>query len=143
VKAGATGGITPKAGAATSDGVAWSAPRAWPGAASPLVYDGRVYVLDRNGGRVSCFDAATGRAAYAGERVPGAGAFWASPWAAGGQVFCLDATGATHVLKAGDGFEVLRVNRLDRDTYWATPAAAAGSLFVRGVDALYRIDAKE
>ena len=30
-----------------------------------------------------------------------AGAFWASPWAYDGKVFCLDETGTTHVLKAG------------------------------------------
>ncbi|WP_439622797.1 outer membrane protein assembly factor BamB family protein [Gemmata sp.] len=143
VKAGATGDVTPKAGETASDGVAWAAARAWPGAASPLVYDGRVYVLERNGGLVSCFDAKTGKAAYKSERIPGAGAFWASPWGADGQVFCLDATGATHVLKAGDEFEVVRVNRLDPDTYWATPAAADGALFVRSVESLYRIDAKK
>ncbi len=137
VKAGATGDITPKAGEATSAGVLWSAPRAWPAAASPLLYEGYVYVLDRNGGTVTALDAKTGKAAYTKERIPQAGAFWASPWAAAGHIFCLDETGATHVLKAGAEFEVVRVNKLARDMYWSTPAAADGALFVRGLDALY------
>jgi len=137
VKAGATGDITPKAGETTSAGVLWSAPRAWPGAASPLVYEGFVYVLDRNGGTVTAFDAKTGKAAYTKERIPQAAAFWASPWAAAGHIFCLDETGATHVLKAGAEFEVVRVNKLARDMYWSSPAAADGALFVRGLDALY------
>src|SRR5204863_9042299 len=125
---------TPKAGESSSEGVAWTAPRAWPGSASPLVYDGHVYVFEQRGGLVSCFDAKTGKAAYTKERIPGAGAFWASPWAADGKVFCLDETGATHVLKAGSEFEVVRTNKLARDLYWSTPAAANGSLFIRSVD---------
>jgi hypothetical protein len=142
VKAGCKGDITPKDGAGASDGVAWAAPRAWPTAASPLAYAGYVYVIDRNGGTISCFDAKTGKAAYAKERIPNAGAFWASPWAADGKVFCLDDTGATFVLKAGDEFDLIRVNKLARDMYWSTPAAANGALFIRSVDSLYCIAAK-
>ena len=143
VKAGAKGDITPKGGESSSDGVAWTAPRAWPAASSPLLYDGFVYLIDRNGGTISCFDAKTGKAAYSKERIPSAGAFWASPWAADGKIFCLDESGATHVLKAGAEFEVVRMNKLGRDTYWATPAAAGGSLFIRSVDSLYCIAAKK
>ncbi|HEY1186009.1 MAG TPA: hypothetical protein VGE74_00070 [Gemmata sp.] len=102
-----------------------------------------MYVIDRNGGTISCFDAGTGKAAYAKERIPSAGAFWASPWAAGGNIFCLDESGQTHVLKAGSEFEVVRVNKLARDMFWATPAAADGALFIRGVDALYCVGAKK
>ena len=136
VKAGATGDVSPADGATASQGVAWAVRGAAPGAATPLVADGRVYVLDRQGGLVSCYDAATGKAVYAKERVPNARAFWASPWLAGGHVFCLDEGGTTHVLKAGDGFEVVRANPLGKDVYWATPAAAGGALLVRGVDTL-------
>ena len=142
VTAGAKGEITLKGGESSGDGIAWTATKAWPGASSPLVYDGFVYVIDRNGGTISCFDAKTGKAAYTKERIPGAGAFWASPWAADGKIFCLDETGAAHVLKAGAEFEVVRVNKLGRDTYWATPAAAGGSLFIRSVDSLYCIAAR-
>ncbi|AWM36442.1 outer membrane biogenesis protein BamB [Gemmata obscuriglobus] len=143
VKAGAQGDITPQAGATSSAGVAWSAPRAWPAASSPLAYDGFVYVIDRNGGTISCFDAKTGKAEYTKERIPNAGAFWASPWAADGKIFCLDESGQTHVLKAGSEFEVVRVNKLGRDMFWATPAAANGALFIRGLDALYCVGAKQ
>jgi outer membrane protein assembly factor BamB len=139
VKAGAKGDISLKGSQTSNDGVAWTATRAWPGASSPLVYEGHVYVIERNGGLISCFDAKTGKAAYTKERIPGAGEFWASPWAADGKIFCLDASGATHVIKAGEDFEVVRVNKLGRDTYWSTPAAANGALFIRSVDSLYCI----
>ena len=36
-------------------------------------------------------------------------------------------------------FEVVRVNKLARDTYWSTPVAAGGALFVCSVGSLYRI----
>jgi hypothetical protein len=137
VKAGAKGDVTPKVGATASEGVAWSVTRVWPAASSPLAYQGYVYLLDRNGGMVSCFDAKTGKAAYARERIPNAKAFWASPWAHDGKVFCLDEDGQTHVLKAGPAFEVLAVNKLDKELFWATPAASDGALFVRGIDNLY------
>jgi len=71
VKAGAEGDITLKSGETSNDGIAWAAQKAWPGSASPLVYDGYVYVLEQRGGLVSCFDAKTGKAAYSKERIAG------------------------------------------------------------------------
>jgi len=111
----------------------------WPAAASPLVYQGRIYLLERQGGSITCIDAKTGKADDTRERIPNAKAFWASPWAADGKVFCLDEDGVTHVLKAGTTFEVLGKNALGKDIYWSTPAAANGALFVRGVESLYCI----
>jgi hypothetical protein len=136
VKPGAKGDITPKMGETTSAGVAWSVPRVWPAASSPLAYRGKVYLLDRNNMIVTCVDTKTGKTDYA-ERIPQARAFWASPWADDGKVFCLDQDGQTHVLKAGATFEVLGVNKLDKELYWSTPAAAGGALFVRGIDSVY------
>ncbi len=137
VKAGATGDITPKAGEMSSTSVAWMVPKVWPAAASPLAYQGNVYLLDRNGGFLSCFDAATGKARYTKERIPNAKAFWASPWGDDGKIYCLDEDGQTHVVKAGTAFEVVRVNTLPKELYWSTPASADGAIFIRGVDHLY------
>ena len=128
-----------KEGQTSNAGVAWMVAKAWPASASPVVYRGHIYLLDRQGGMVTCIDAKTGKAEYTRERIPGAKAFWASPWAADGKVFCLDEDGVTHVVKAGPSFEVLGKNALGKDVYWSTPAAAGGALFVRGVDSLYCI----
>ena len=73
------------------------------------------------------------------ERIPQARSFWASPWAANAKVFCLDEAGVTHVLQAGPDFDVLGKNALPRETYWSTPAASDGALFIRGIDTLYCI----
>jgi outer membrane protein assembly factor BamB len=138
VTAGASGDVTPKKGESTSDGVAWSQSKGGPSAASPLVYDGYLYVLEQNGGMLSCFDAKTGKPAYQRERLPGARAFWASPWAGDGKVFCLDSEGTTHVVQAGKEFSVLGKNTLE-DQFWATPAPAGGTVILRGVDNVYCI----
>jgi outer membrane protein assembly factor BamB len=138
VKAGATGDITPKQGETTSSGVAWSVPKGGPNTASPLVYQGYVYILEQSGGMVSCYDAKTGKAAYSKERIPGAAQFWASPWAYNGKVFCLDDAGTTHILQPGPEFKVIGKNAID-DQFWSTPAIARGTLILRGVEGLYCI----
>lgn len=139
IKAGVTGDISLKAGESANAGVAWSVPRAVPAAASPLIYQGYVYTFERQGGLVSCYDAKTGKATYSKERISNAAAFWSSPWAYDGKIFCMDETGTTHILKAGPTFDVLGTNKLGRDVYWSTPAIAGGSIILRGVDSLYCI----
>src|SRR5581483_6500696 len=95
-----------------------------------------LYVLyDR--GLLSCFDARTGKALYENERLEGQ--FTASPWAYGGKVFCLNEDGVTHVIEAGPKFRQLGKNDLD-EMCMATPAALRGSLLVRTLTRLYRIE---
>jgi outer membrane protein assembly factor BamB len=139
VKAGAKGDITPKSGESTSDGVVWSIPRSVPAAATPLVFDGNIYLFERQGGLASSYDAATGKEHYVKERITGAGAIWASPWAYDGKVFVMDESGTTFVLKAGTSLEVLEQNSLDQDLYWSSPAVANGRVIIRGLDHLYSI----
>lgn len=137
IRAGASGDISPKAGETTSSGVVWSVARGGVEMASPVVYEGNVYVLSRNGGVVSCYDAKTGKEHYK-QRLPNAKAFWASPWASGGKVYCLDDGGTTHVIQAGPEFKVLSKNNLD-EMFWASPAIADGSVILRSVDHVFCI----
>ena len=65
-------------------------------------------------------------------------AFTASPWAYDDQVFCLSEDGDTYVFRAGDQFELLRVNSLG-EMCMASPAMARGSLIIRSDRHLYRI----
>jgi len=137
VKAGATGDITLAAKATSNEGVAWHLPTAGPAAASPVVYEGYLYVPEERGGLISCYDAKTGKQEYK-ERVPGAKGFTASPWAAGGKVYCPDDSGTTFVLKAGPTFEVIGTNKLGEMT-WSSPAVGGGAIFLRTVDHLFCI----
>jgi outer membrane protein assembly factor BamB len=105
--------------------------------ASPLVYQGHLYVLAQRGGFVTCYDAATGKQRYR-ERLPGGQNFWASPWAGDGKVCCLDQYGIAYVLQAGPAFKLLRQNRIE-DQFYASPAVARGSLILRGANHVYCI----
>jgi outer membrane protein assembly factor BamB len=136
IRAGATGDITLKDRQTSNEGVAWSQPRGGPPMASPLLYQGYLYILEQRGGMVSCYKAKTGEPAYNRKRIPEAGGFTSSPWAYDGKVFCLDDGGQTTVIKAGPQFEVLGKNTLE-EMCWSTPAFADGTLLLRSVDHLY------
>ncbi|MFC1762334.1 PQQ-binding-like beta-propeller repeat protein [Planctomycetota bacterium] len=141
VKAGASGDITPQAGASTSSGVLWSQPDAGIAFASPLVYRDHVYILERARGGIKCFHAQTGELKYS-ERLSGVRFFWASPWASHGKIFCLDDRGTTHVVEAGSEFKVLGQNKLNEDNY-ASCAFTSNSIILRGVESLYCIAESE
>ncbi|MCF7957478.1 MAG: PQQ-binding-like beta-propeller repeat protein [Phycisphaerae bacterium] len=138
IRPGATGDITLKKGATSSEYVAWSLEQAGPYNPSPIVYGDYFYVLyDR--GTLSCFDARTGKEIYKGKKLAkGANAFTASPWANNGKIFCLSEDGDTLVVKAGREFELLGTNKLN-EMCMATPAAVDGDLLVRTLGKLYRI----
>ena len=120
VKAGASGDITLKAGAKSNEGVAWQLPQAGPQTASPLLYEGYIYIPEERGGLLGCYDAHTGKQVYK-ERIPGARGFTSSPWAGDGKVFCLDDAGTTHIIQAGPTFNVLGKNAIN-EMCWSSPA---------------------
>jgi outer membrane protein assembly factor BamB len=140
VRAGAAGDITLKPGSTFNQGVVWYQPKAGPLTATPLLYQGQLYVLEQSAGLVSCYDAATGKQVYR-ERLPQARGFLASPWAGADKVFCLDEDGQTFVLQSGPAFKLLGRNDLG-ETCWASPALAHDAMFLRTVDHLYCIRIK-
>jgi outer membrane protein assembly factor BamB len=141
IKAGASGDITPKGDATTSAGVLWATPNSGIEMSSPLIYQGFVYLLSRRNGLVYCYNADTGDVAYYRTPIGGAGEFWASPWGYDGKVFCLDASGTTHVLATGPELKRIQKNTLE-DQFWATPAVTPGMLIMRGTKYVYGIEAK-
>ncbi|HVV72635.1 MAG TPA: PQQ-binding-like beta-propeller repeat protein, partial [Verrucomicrobiae bacterium] len=137
VRAGAKDDISLKPGETNGQFIAWADPVGGPYVPSPLYYQGRLYVLfDR--GLLSCRDAQTGNVLYDRERLPEGFAFTASPWAAGGKIFCLNENGVCYVVRAGDKFELLHTNKLaDDDMCMATPALAGDRLLIRTAARLY------
>jgi len=138
VKAGASGDITPKEGNATSNGVVWSVPEAGISMASPLLFEGSLYLIHRNGGFAYCYNAATGEPYYQKKRISGARSFWATPWAYDGKLFYLDDAGTTFVMQPGGELKVLYENTID-DKFWASPAFAENAIILRGVKSMYCI----
>lgn len=139
VRPGAGGNITLAKGEESSTYVAWFHPRASAYTSSPLVYRGRMYVVNDNG-ILTVFDAKTGREIYKA-RAGGAGnTFSASPWAADGKVYLLSEDGHTFVIAAGDTYVELAKNSIDEMSF-ASPALAPDTLFLRTQTRLYRISA--
>ncbi|MFW6198375.1 MAG: PQQ-binding-like beta-propeller repeat protein [Acidobacteriota bacterium] len=114
--------------------VLWRVPTGAPYVSSILHYRGHVY-LANGGGVLTVVDAATGER-LSQSRV--GGIYSASPAAGDGKVYLFSETGETVVLAAGAEPEVLARNRLP-GRILASPAIAAGSLFIRTDDELIRI----
>ena len=132
VRAGAKGEL-----ADGDPSIAWVARSAAPELASPLLYEGYLYVCHQHGGIVSCFDAQTGKRQYR-KRLQGASGFTSSPLANQGRIFFPDEKGSTHVVAAGPELEVLHTNLLD-EMMWSSPAVIGERLLLRGVDHLFCI----
>ena len=143
VKAGATGDVSLKANETSNSNILWSTKEFAPQRSSPLVIDGQIFLLGGRGGQLICVDAMTGKKLYQ-DRLPDAGAFWASPWSYKGLVYCPDENGNTFVLKPGPKMELMRVNKLpEADArYWATSAASDGTLYIRSTNTVYAVSAK-
>ena len=139
IRPGAVGDISLQPDQTGNAAIAWCQPRAAPYHPTPLLYDGRLYVLyDR--GWLSAFHPQTGAPLFERKRFPGRGQFWASPWAYNGRVFCLNEDGETFVVQAGDRFELLHTNKLaDDDMCFATPAIAGDRLLIRSSARIYSI----
>jgi outer membrane protein assembly factor BamB len=136
IKAGASGDISLKEGESSNNWVVWSIPESGIAMASPLVYEGLLYMVDRNRGQILCIEAATGKVVYPGTKITGAKAFWASPWAFDGKIYCLEEKGTTHVIQAGREFKELGKNKLN-DIFWSSTAIAKGSYIFRGEKGIY------
>jgi outer membrane protein assembly factor BamB len=119
--------------------VAWRSTKLRAGAATPLVYQGRVYQV--NSARVLlCAEADTGKVVWQ-QRLHLEGLIWASPVAADGKVYVVNEGGTTAVVQVGDQSRLVASNALD-ETILATPALANGAIFLRSDEHLYCIGAK-
>ncbi|NLF69009.1 MAG: PQQ-binding-like beta-propeller repeat protein [Candidatus Anammoximicrobium sp.] len=121
-------------GDVTRSHVAWRETRSVAEVPSPLVYRGQVYMV-KDGGIVSCLDAASGRLCYR-VRLGPRGAYFASPVAGDGKIYTASYGGIVTVFAAGPTFQLLAANDL-QEPILATPAITAGKLYVRTQHRLY------
>jgi outer membrane protein assembly factor BamB len=138
IQPGGSGDITPPATSSKSEYVVWYN-RVAGGTylPTPVIYDGGLYVLSVKG-IFSRLDPKTGQETYKSRIHRTARNFTASPWAYNGMIFCLNEEGDTFVIKAGEEFELLRINSLD-EFAMATPAIAGNRLLVRTKSKLYSL----
>jgi outer membrane protein assembly factor BamB len=114
--------------------VAWRDGNSLPEVATPVCYQGRLY-LAKHGGILSCLNAKTGKLLFRG-RLKAPGLYYTSPVAGDGKVYLASSRGVVIVLKASDKLEVLARNDLG-ETIGATPAIVDGVLYVRAGKHLY------
>jgi outer membrane protein assembly factor BamB len=115
--------------------VIWRENTSIPEVPSPLLYQGRLFLV-RNGGVATCLDATTGKVIYRA-RIGAPGAYFASPIAADGRVYFASSEGIVTVIDAAsDQLKVVSRNELGEEMV-ATPAIAGHSIYIRTSRNLY------
>jgi outer membrane protein assembly factor BamB len=113
----------------TASHVMWKEKKGVADVSSPLLYRDRIYVV-QSGGRVSCYEANSGKVLFEQERLGADAGYYASPVAAAGRIYAASTSGAVVVFEPGDSLKVLATNELG-DAIMATPAIAGDRLYVR------------
>ncbi|MEM9658334.1 MAG: PQQ-binding-like beta-propeller repeat protein, partial [Planctomycetota bacterium] len=107
---------------------AWSESRLQPSNASPIVHDGRAYVIN-GAGVLSCAVVGAGEIAW---RSRLGGTFWATPVIAGDHLYAVNSDGVVYVVELSeDEGKVVQEIALGEEIY-ASPAVAEDALFLRG-----------
>jgi outer membrane protein assembly factor BamB len=135
VKPGGTGDIT-------ESHVVWRNDKGAPYVASPLYYDGKLFLV-KDGGLATLYDAATGKLLYEKERLGVPGDYYVSPTFAGGRIYLGSTSGTLLVLDAKATDKPAILTKLDLgDFLAASPAFAGGKLYVRTKEKLFAFGAK-
>lgn len=101
---------------------------------SPLVHQGRIYMI-KNGGIITCLDSASGERLYR-KRISASGSYYASPIAVGDHIYLASRQGVVTVLRGSDALDVVAENDL-AEKIMATPAIADDALYVRTENHVY------
>jgi outer membrane protein assembly factor BamB len=117
---------------------AWKLEGAHNDVPTPLLYDGRLYVLVDTGMEqgLSCVDPATGKELWRGD-LAAKGRFWSSPTAGDGKIYCVNEDGDVVTVAAGDTFKLLGTSRMGGKPTMSTVAIADNKLFIRTAEKLY------
>lgn len=121
-----------------TDSILWTQTRGTSYTMSPVLHDGKLWVVTDNG-QVSCFNAATGEPYFHQVRLPRPYNFKASPVGANGKIYLASEEGDVIVLKMSDKLEVLATNTLEDQVFIASPIIVEGEIFLRSQNTLYCI----
>jgi outer membrane protein assembly factor BamB len=134
----------PGTGDVTSSHVVYSAKRRGRDVASPIIWQGRVYAVDRDS-RLTCFDLQTGKDLYAGPLARRGVNSMASPIALRGKLLWLLDDGTTVVVNPGPKLEISGKNKLAGGPleFGASPAVIDGKIYLRSQSYLYCIGEKK
>jgi outer membrane protein assembly factor BamB len=121
-----------------TDAIVWQNQRGNSYTPSPVLHDGKLYVLTDTG-MLSCFDAKTGKPYYQQERLPKPYSFKSSPVGANGKLYLASENDDVIVVRMGEKFEVLATNTLKDQMFIGTPAIVDGEIYLRGQNTLFSI----
>jgi outer membrane protein assembly factor BamB len=116
--------------------MAWEIQRGIPETPSLLFCRGKLYLL-RDGGVLSCLEAATGKELFQ-QRIGAAGQYTASPIAAGDKIIFASASGVVTVIQVDDKLKILAGNGFGEKIF-ATPGIAENTIYLRTVGHLYAL----
>jgi outer membrane protein assembly factor BamB len=131
-------------GELTKTHVLWKQSKGLPYVPSAILYRGQ-YIMVKDGGFVTAYEAKTGKEVYVQKRAVAAGRYYASPVAANGHIYftSLD-DGTVTVLRGGTPVpEVVAKNPKFGERIAATPAIADDTLYIRTAGHLYAFTTKK
>ncbi len=140
IRTSANGDISLAKDQSSNEHVAWSYSRGGNYMTTPVLYKGLLYCCS-NSGKLSCFDAKTGKQLYRENLGALSVAFSASPVAVDGKVYFPGEKGDIYVVQAGAQFKLLAVNSMG-ETCMASPAISKGILFLRTRNHLLAVEKK-
>jgi outer membrane protein assembly factor BamB len=131
----------PGSGDITATHVRHTATRRRRDVASPLLWQGRVYVVEGRTAVLSCYELQTGKELYSGRIGNGRNRSLASPIALRGKLLWLLDDGTTVVVTPGPKLTIAGRNKLDGGNldFGASPAVVDGKLYLRSQSWLYCI----
>ena len=116
-----------------TDKVVWQDPKRIPAKPSPLLLDGRLFVIS-DGGITTCFRAASGAILW-NDRIDGN--YSASPVFADGHIYVASEEGKVTVFSPGDSYTEVAKNHIE-GSIMASPIPLDGALVLRSDTAVYR-----
>ncbi|HEY5912604.1 MAG TPA: PQQ-binding-like beta-propeller repeat protein [Verrucomicrobiae bacterium] len=105
---------------------------------TPVVYEGKVYVL-RDHGEVECLDPATGKTVWRDDFPRTKTSYYASPVIAAGKLYAAREDGVIFVAQITGKFQVLAENKMGEQVI-GSPVAVANRLLIRGERNLFCIE---
>lgn len=128
----ATGDIT------DSDAIVWKYDQNTPYTPCPVLMDDKLYFLKVNHGYLTCLNALDGTENYTNQKLGGIKNIFTSPLGVDDRIYITGTDGTTCVIKHGNEYEELALNRLD-DSFYASPVVIGDVLYLRGENNLYCI----
>jgi outer membrane protein assembly factor BamB len=129
IKAGGNGQLNDEA-------ISWQLDKNTTDCSVPLLYNGRLYVLDGDKKVLTSLDCQTGEVKWAG-KVGGTAFFRASPTGADGKIYLISEEGEVVIAEAGEAYKEIARIPMGEGACQSSIVAAQGQVFIRTAENLY------